>query len=258
MSQRIRVSWWVGFAALLLMMPLAFGQNQVDLVLQNGGNYTMDGVYVGPYNATQSVNNGPAQNVQIICDDFKDEVVPGESWTANVVSFSTLANTGSTAGLMFNGDTAGGALLNNVSGTALQGYVAMAYLASQMLPLSGNPGNAQQVGYLAYAIWAIFEPTLVQNWLGAGSQAWLCVEKLAQGALSGALNNTYTAASFAGWEILSPVPGSQNPGSLGTPQEYFMFVPEGGTALMYLLLAGFACFGTMYFKARRHATSETV
>lgn len=256
MSKRIKASWWVGLAVLLLLAPFAFSQD-VQLTLENGGNYTMDGVYVGPYNASQTVS-GHSQNAQIICDDFKDEVIPGESWTANVTSYSTLAATGSTAGLMFNGDTAGGALLGGVSGNALQGYVAIAYLASQMLPLTSNPANAQQVGYLAYAIWAIFEPSLVQGWLGSGSAAWAAVEQLAQGALSGALKNLYSAASFAGWEILTPVAGSQNPFSQGTPQEYLELVPEGGTALMYLLLGGLCCFGTMFLKSRRRRAVSRV
>jgi hypothetical protein len=256
LNRKVRGSWWVGIAAFLLLTPFVFSQT-VDLTLDNGGNNIMNGVYVGPYNATQSVNNQNPQSAQIICDDFSHDVVAGESWRANVTSVSALT-TGNIAssGLMWSTSYAGGSWLNGVSGSAYYGYVAMAYLASQMLPLSGNPANAQQVGYLAYAIWAIFQPSQVQSWLGAGSQAWACVEQLAQGALSGALKGTYTAASFAGWELLTPISGSQNMGQ-GIPQEYFEFVPEGGTALMYLLLAGFACFGTMFLKSRR-GTSQVV
>ena len=256
--RRIVNSWLVGAALLLFLVPFAFSQDSVTLELESGGNYTMDGVYVGPYTANQTAN-GQTQSASIICDDFKDEVVPGESWTANITSYSTLASTGgNTTGLMFNGYTAGGALLDGVSGNALQGYVAIAYLSSEMLPLVSNPANAQQIGYLAYAIWAIFEPSQVQSWLGSGSAAWTAVEGLAQGALSGALKNLYTASTFAGWEILTPVAGSQNPGTQGLPQEYLEFVPEGGTALMYLLLGGVCCFGTMFLKSRRRGAVSQV
>jgi hypothetical protein len=248
-----RALWWVGVAALLLLSPLAFSQNTVQLTLDNGGPYTMDGVYVGPYNATQSVNNGPGQNVQIICDDFEHEVNPNESWAANVTSVSNLPN--GTGGLTWSNGTAGAGL--GFSGVGvLQGYLAMAYLASEMLPLSGNPANAQQVGYMAYAIWAVFDAQAVENWLVNtyhDPNAWACVESLAQGALTLAVKGDLSAAQFAGWEILTP-----NCSGASCPQEFFEFVPEGGTALSYLLLAGFACFGTMYFKSRRRHASGVV
>lgn len=248
MIKRIRASWWVVLAALLLCTPFAFSQT-VDLYLNDGGNNTMDGVYVGPYDATQSnSNNQNPQSVQIICDDFSHDVVPGESWQATVTSVSSL-NTGNVSGLMWGSGT----LLSGGTGAAnvLQGYFAMAYLASQMLPLSGNPANNQMVGYMAYAIWAIFQGAQVEAWLGGPtSQAWMTVQKMALSALG----MTFTPGQFAGWELLTPIAGSQNPFSQGTPQEYFEYVPEGGTALMYLLLAGFACFGTMYFKSRRRAS----
>lgn len=250
MIKRIRASWWVVLAALLLSTPFAFSQT-VDLYLNDGGNNVMDGVYVGPYDATQSnSNNQNPQGVQIICDDFSHDVVPGESWQASVTSVSSLsANTITNSGLMW----ANGTLLNGGTGAqnVFQGYMAMAYLASQMLPLSGNPANNQTVGYMAYAIWAIFQGAQVEAWLGGPtSQAWLTVQKMALNALG----MTFSAGQFAGWELLTPIAGSQNPFSQGTPQEYFEYVPEGGTALMYLLLASFACFGTMFLKSRRRAS----
>src|SRR5271168_1847097 len=55
----------VGLAMLLFMVPGAFGQGSVGISMSNGGPYSMNGVYVGPYNATV---NGQAS--QIICDDL--------------------------------------------------------------------------------------------------------------------------------------------------------------------------------------------
>ena len=235
----------LGTVALLFLClsPFAFADDPVNLTLVNGGPYTMDGVYVGPYNFTQ---NG--QSAQLICDDFKDEVYPGESWTATVTSVSSINN--NTTGLMFSGQTAGGLNLLGATGSFVQGYEAMAYLAGQMLAISGNPQNATQVGYLAYAIWAIFEGGNVKSYLG-NTAAWQTVEALAAGALQYVENpkNHVTAASFAGWELLTPTctPGGQ------CPQEYLKYVgvPEGGSALLYLLLAGVSCFGAMRFRLRR-------
>src|SRR5579872_1419396 len=151
MIKRSQVRWWGGAILLMLcFVPLAFSQT-VQLTLNDGGSYTMDGVYVGPYNFTETQNN-QSSSAQLICDDFRDEVYPGESWTANVTSFSSI-NSNST-GLMFYNFTAGSSSLFGITGNFLQGYEAMAYLASQMLPLTGNSANATTIGYMAYAIWA--------------------------------------------------------------------------------------------------------
>jgi hypothetical protein len=56
-------------------------------------------------------------------------------------------------------------------------------------------------------------------------------------------------SQFANLFLYVPIPGSQT-GSLGTPQEMWGNVPEGGAALLYLLLAGASCFGAMFFRSR--------
>jgi len=260
LGKRIRASWWVAVAALLLLAPFAFSQNSVDLTLLNGGNYTMDGIYVGPYNALQT-SNGQSQSVQIICDDFSHEVTTNESWAANVTSVATL-NSNNVGGLAWGGASGSGGSYVGISGTVLQGYTAMAYLAAEMLPLSSNPANAQQVGYLAYALWAIFQPTQVENWLlsqGTKQSVVNQIMSMANGALTLAVNGSISASQFSGWEILSPTCYAQGNCNPGTPQEFFEYVPEGGTALMYLLLGGLTCFGTMFLKSRRRrAISEVV
>lgn len=255
LNRKNRASWWVFLIVLLGLAPFAFSQQTVNLTLVDGGSNTMGGIYVGPYDATQ---NG--QPVQIICDDFQHEVSAGESWSATVTSVSNLTN--STSGLVWSGHSAGGTdlfgsgYIGTTSFSTLQGYDAMAYLASEMLPLSGNKANATEVGYMAYAIWAIFDAGAVQTWLnnhGEGS-IWGQVQSLAEGALKG----TYTQSQFAGWEILTPMCSAPNSCPNGPPQEFFEYVPEGGSALMYLLLAGLSCFAAMFLSRRRRATSEVV
>src|SRR3984957_9301114 len=140
MMRMSRNLWLAMVAAVLCFAPCALGQ--VNITLTSAGNNVMNGVFVGPYNATV---NGVS--TQIICDDFVDDSYVGESLSANV---TTMAN--------LNG-TKGGAMLN---ATTL--YDEAAWLATQMLSPTYS-GNATQVGYLAYALWAVFQPTAVQNWL---------------------------------------------------------------------------------------------
>jgi hypothetical protein len=122
----------------------------------------------------------------------------------------------------------------------------MMYLSSEML---GNK-NATQVGYLAYAVWSIFDASAVYNWLvshGDGA-AWATVQSMAASALKG----SYTIAQFAGWEIFTPnqcLSNCSGPG--GLPQEFMEYVPEGGTAVGYLLVGLFSCLAAGVFRTRR-------
>lgn len=252
MSKRVRASWWVVVAASLLMAPLAFSQNTVLTLDSPGDNGSMGGIYVGPYGALQ----GPAQNqgtqVQIICDDFQHNVNMGDYWTVNATSVSSI--TDSTQGLVWSNQKAGGSYLGLGNIGVQQGYDAMAFLASELM----GTKDKTTAGYLAYAIWAVFDAQGVYKWLVTENHD-PSIWKTIQGYAVNALQGNYTAGEFAGWEVLTPSCGNSGNCSNQLPQEMFEYVPEGGTALMYLLLAGFACFGTMYFKSRRrHAPSEMV
>ncbi len=238
-----QVPMFLAAVAVLCLTPLAFSQN-VTLELNNGGQYTMDGVYVGPYNFTETPQNGTPQAAPLICDDFKDDVYVGESWTASVTSLTSI-NSNST-GLMFYNQTAGSASIFGMTGNFIQGYEAMGYLASQMMPLVGNSANSATIGYMAYAIWAIFEPSQVQNWLKSDPTAWAQVQNYVKNALSFVESKNFSLSSLAGWQLLTPTSWQG-----AEPQEYLQYVPEGGSALLYLLLAGVTCIGAMYNRSRR-------
>jgi hypothetical protein len=223
---------WLAVAAVALCFaPCALGQGTVNINLTSAGNNVMDGVYVGPYSAT--VNGTPTQ---IICDDFTDESYVGESWTANVTTLSNL-----------NGTKWGG------MANASQLYDEAAWLATQMLsPTYSN--NATQVGYLAYALWAVFQPTAVESWLGANSAAWQAV----QGWLNSAAGQQFTKNEFANFFLYTPnmsFPITCNGQSCANtpPQEFFGFLPapDGGSTLMYLLLVTLACAGAIWLRSRR-------
>ena len=211
--------WWgVAALALLCFVPCAFANS--SLTMTGAGNNVMAGVYVGPYYATV---NGVA-NTQVICDDFADESYIGHSWNFTGNNFSTL----------------GSALWGNQTAN----YEAAAWLTLKMLSLNGNPNNATQVGYISYAIWSLFDKNalngLSQTQL-AGVNNWL-----------GMVPSNLTPGQFANFVILTPQGCTNGPGSC-PGQEFLMTVPEGGTAAMYLLLAGLSCFGAMLFRRRRQA-----
>ena len=216
------------------MAPGAFGQGKVNITLTSPGSNVMNGVYVGPYNATV---NG--QSTQIICDDFLDDSYTGESWTANVTTLSNL--TGTKWGSMTN---------------ATQLYNEAAWLATQMLS-SKYSGNPTQVGYLAYAIWATFNPAAVEAWLGGPlSPTWLAVK----GWMTTAGLQSFTPGEFSNFFLYTPnlnFPITCNGGKCATapPQEFFGFlsVPEGGSALTYFLLTAIACFGAMILRAKERS-----
>jgi hypothetical protein len=231
MMRTTRNLWLALGAVLLCFAPCALGQGQVNIDLTSAGNNVMDGVYVGPYNATV---NG--KSTQIICDDFVDDSYVGESWTANVTTLSNL-----------NGTKWGG------MANATQLYDEAAWLATQMLSPVYS-GNATQVGYLAYALWAVFQPSAVKSWLGATSPTWLAV----QGWLNFAAAQHFTPNEFANFFLYTPNlsdPITCNGGKCATtpPQEFFGFLSaaEGGSTLIYVLFTTLACLGAIWFRSRR-------
>jgi len=214
--------WWgVAALALLCMAPCAFASS--SLTMTGAGNNVMDNVYVGPYYA----NVSGFGNSTVICDDFADESYIGHSWNFTANNFSTL----------------GSALWGNQTNN----YDAAAWLTLQMLSLNGNPSNATQVGYLSFAIWSLFDKSALNGLNStqlAGVDAWL-----------GKVPSNLNPGQFANFLLLTPQGCSGGPGSC-PGQEFMMLVPEGGSAAIYLLLAGLSCFGAMLFRRRRHASSS--
>jgi hypothetical protein len=210
--------WWgVAALALLCFAPCALATS--SLTMTGAGNNVMAGVYVGPYYVTV---NGVA-NTPVICDDFADDSYIGHSWNYTANNFSTLGNA--------------------LWGSQSKNYEDAAWLTLQMLSLNSNPSNATQVGYLSYAIWSIFDSNAlnglnstqlagVNNWLGQ------------------VLPLNLTLGQFANFQILTPQGCTGGPGSC-PGQEFFQVMPEGGSAAIYLLLAGLSCFGAMLLRRRR-------
>lgn len=203
-----------GVGAILVVLMLGPPENAsagtIGLQLNNAGSNVMGGVFVGGYNFT--LTNGSQQSqVQLVCDDFKDDVYAGESWNANTSSFPSLSN------VMFGS-------------SETQNYEEVGWLVQQMYS-PGNSGNARTVGDIQWAIWDIFDPNVSNNdpWgsLSASDQCNIngygagCNANNGKGSwLTQALANYNSAGSIA-WDQQNLVIYTPTPLGKGQPQEYF-------------------------------------
>jgi len=211
----------------LCLAPHLLAQSDTLTINNPPSNNILDGIYVGAYNATQL---GGGQ-VQITCDDFKDNSDYNQE-TYTVHNFGSF------------GSTLWGAMPG-----AVTLYQEAAWLTLGMLSQSG----AQQ-GYYSYAIWAIFDPTGVKNWLTTHGDATAYNAVFgSNGLLAQAAGKNFSSSTlgeFSNFLILTP----QGCGALGCPeQEFLEYVPEGGSAVAYFLLAGVSCFGAMFYSRRQNA-----
>jgi len=200
----------LAIAVVLLATAATASADSVTLTINNGGNITDGGVYVGPYNFTTSTG----QSLQLICDSFSNDVYPPETWTA------TTATVGSNAtGL--NGS------LNST------GYAEVAWLAQKMF---ANLSNTQVVADIQWAIWDIFDAgpcgTGVSNCDKYGTPSnptGNAADPLGINGWLTAAQNNYASGNYSNVTIYTPSSGW--PAGDGTPQEY-IGVPEPGVVLL--------------------------
>ena len=222
----------LGLTVLCFGLP-TFGQAVVSVDFTGGYTTTFGNDGAGIYTATINGASSPG----IICDDFNDEVTAGETWNANAYQASSLTTS-----------NIGETLFGNSIGVT--GYAEVATLASMMFSGSSSYGALTGItqSELSSAIWDLTTPGGIS---GLDAKANQLVA-----ALTSAFNgNTSTATAYLDtltnlW-ILTPDPKT-GVGS-GEPQEMWtkgLTVPEGGSALLYLMFAGITCFGAMFFRNR--------
>jgi hypothetical protein len=231
----------IGIGAIVALFVLCFClpvSAQTEVSVQFTGGYTTTwgnsngdwgaGIYSGAINGQSSPG--------IICDDFNDEITSGEKWNAYAYQASSL--TTSNIGETLFGSTIG-----------ITGYAELATLVSMMFGNGTTYGSITGItqAELSSAIWDITTPGGLSG-LDAKAQALVAaVEAAFNGNNSKA--QTYLATLTNLW-ILTPTP--KGPGEAqemwtDPPSSLAVTVPEGGTALLYLLLAGFSCFVAMLF-----------
>lgn len=256
MKRAVQICCLATIAAICLATA-AFAQTSVTLTGPMSGP-VYDGIYMSPYYATV----GGVANTPVICDDFGDDSYFNSTWSASTTSFSGITSTNTSW-------AAAGA------NTAL--YGAVGYLTN--LVLSAAPGSTTQI-IDTFALWAVFDPTGVEQYLAANpitsgtlTTAALCADifgtagctsstALKGGLLYTAENSGFTAGGFSNLAVLSPdVTGTTSicKAEHGcAAQEFIVSVPEGGSTAAYLLLAGFCCLGAMFVQSRRRLATRTI
>jgi len=251
MNSPLRKWYWIAAAAAVVCLAsCAFAQVEVELTGPNPYYYYYDANYkadvsVGPYVG----NVGNVTGAQIVCDDYTDEVWVGEQWKASILNFSSLStsNVGNTMwGATLDATIAGGA------GAVVQLYLEAAYLTEQLYTANAqNPGsNGAQVSALQYALWGIF---YVASHNSAQDAAfWTNAPSGAYNIYKGLAGLNLSVSQFANLQLVTPLNGQGGAcgSGNGCAQEYFMLVPEGGSALLYLLLAGASCLGAIFLRRR--------
>ena len=196
------------FLASLLLSSAALADS-VNLRLIGPGGNNGGGVYTYPYNF--SINGGPS--TPLICDTFDNEIISGESWTANV-----------------NGLLSGNGLFgNDPLAYKAAGLIFEGILAHTVNPTVGN-----------WAIWGLFSSNAATNPYFFGSGAALLDAQYL-------LTAVFTSNSAVdGLVLYTPVSGTQSWG--GTPQEFIGLVPApepGELSLIFTTLlfglAGIIC-----------------
>jgi hypothetical protein len=196
------------FLASLLLSSAALADS-VNLTLIGPGGNNGGGVYTYPYNF--SINGGPS--TPLICDTFDNEIISGESWTANV-----------------NGLLSGNGLFgNDPLAYKAAGLIFEGILAHTVNPTVGN-----------WAIWGLFSSNAATNPYFFGSGAALLDAQYL-------LTAVFTSNSAVdGLVLYTPVSGTQSWG--GTPQEFIGLVPApepGELSLIFTTLlfglAGIIC-----------------
>ena len=239
----------VMFSAFMILCAglSAFGQNSVNLTGVNGsysaGDLCSSGVgceqvYTGIYYATV---NGTA-NTPIICDDFNHNVTPGETWNATAINTSALTanSNGSINGMEF------GAGANGQSGAVV--YAEVADLVSEIFALnngSGAFGGQTVTGTdLSEAIWDI---TTNGGITGLSSTASALVKYVKTLFGSDSTSQALAYLNSLNLWILTPAPNN------GPQEMWATSVPEGGAALIYLLLAASCCSWAFFVRGRERA-----
>ncbi len=185
--------------ALCLCTSSALANSTVTMKLTGVGANSAGGVYTYPYYF--SINgNAP---VALICDSFDNEVIPGETWKANVSSL--LSGQG-------------------LFGSQLLDYKAAGLMFKSILAgtLNVNVGN--------FAIWGLFS-TNAQNssYFQSSGAGAIETEFLALAA-------TAPNSAFQGLVLYTPIPGTQSWG--GTAQEYIGYSPVPEPTTLTLLGTG--------------------
>jgi len=192
-------------AALLALGSLAFpaqAQRPVTLTGVNGAN--ANGVFIGPYfGSTPGL-----PTLDLICDDYLNEVSIGDSWVANFTNVATGVVGGSLLGQTRFGQLNGNAAINE--------YLKAIWLAK----LFYTHPTTDWAGIHA-AIWNVFTP---------GTPAWPEAASFLAQASTAAQQGLINSDDLKYWYVVTD---STTRNGQGGKQEYLTYItPEPGTLIL--------------------------
>jgi hypothetical protein len=230
--------------AALLVASCAFAQNTSMYFngQTQGAIYcpsAVECVYTGFFDGSiNGVNVGPGQpgGPGMISDDYNDNVYEGQHWSASGVQVSTL-NSSNIGQTLFGG----GQLINGYAGVQI--YAQLAYLVNQMVSVT----NTTLLSAYSQALWYI-----------TGGLSWSSINSTAQNLVTNAIGyakgNNFSLSQYINLWLYTPT-------ARGPEQAEEMWglvpVPEGGSAFLYLLLAGVSCLGSVAVRRRERLRQVT-
>lgn len=234
-------------AALAVSQPIAVADVQVILTLAsppNNGN-SVGSVDLSPYNLNVANPSTPTLTTltSLICDDFNDEIVVGESWTADVFTGSAIPTDIYDSAYGLGSDNS----LYSLA-TLTTDYQEIAYLASQ---LSVDPADQAA---LSFAIWSILDPNQPDSTITGDVASLNGTEQAAYSTFlynASSIANTSAGADYlANLTVYQPVAGTQTEGATAPQQFLTVTTPEASSPAI-LALDLLALFGAVFLLRRR-------
>jgi len=235
------------FLAFLCVTLCAVAQDTFTITGANPNNYSMDGVYVSPYQGTVTNGSNPVYSGLVICDDFTDEVTVPETWQAEP---STVGAGGATNGLFESSSYSYTLLGNTFSYSGAQGYNAVAWLADQLIT-NGNYNNQIQAAELSFAIWTVFDPGAINYVTGIGALTQSQVENQVVADIKTAFSDgAYTGPTVSVW---TPTSWAGDP---SRPQEFLTVQTPEAPILANLAVDLTALLGAIFVMRRRQLRTK--
>jgi hypothetical protein len=232
----------IGATVLFLALP-ALGQVPVTVTFNGPGagdgvatltdSQRTDTAYTGIYNAT--ISGLGANTSAVVCDDLNDNINLGQTWNASGIRIQDL-NASNIDGTEF-GATIG-----------VAGYVEVAQLVALLSYGGTTLGNISGItaSDISEAIWAVTTPGGITSGLSSNAIKLAAWVTNVYGPMANDPQELYEwQLAFGSIFVLTPSPNGGGQELLVQTADSAVQVPEGGAALLYLLLAGAACFGAM-------------